>query len=73
MTTAFPEWRPVVEPTTDGHFLWHVAPGFAGSSQPVTICATTHSQFLESMRLFGVPANHPCRLENHGINGFQGH
>ena len=67
-------WQQSVEPTTDGFFLWNVVPGFV-SSQPVTICRTTHTEFCESMRLFEVPLNHPSRLENHGSirsDGFQG-
>ena len=67
-------WQQSVEPTTDGFFLWNVVPGFV-SSQPVTICRTTHTEFCESMRLFEVPPNHPSRLENHGSirsDGFQG-
>jgi hypothetical protein len=48
---------------TDGASLWHVAPGFAGSSWPVTVVCTSNEQFLESMRLFGVPQAHQCRLE----------
>ena len=74
--TAVAEYVTTVEPTTDGHFLWHVAPGFVQHSQPVVVCVTTHPQFAESMRLFGVPVDHPSRLENVGSafrsGGFQG-
>ena len=69
------QWQGTVEPTTDGFFLWNVAPGFAGSSHAVTVCRTTHPEFCESMRLFGVPINHPSRLEEHGSilsDGYQG-
>lgn len=45
-------------------------PGFVGAQTPVTVCRTTHPGFRESMRLFGVPSNHPSRLENHeGVGG----
>ena len=46
--------------------LWcarSLAPGFVGATLPVTLVRTTHAGFLESMRLFGVPPDHGCRLE----------
>ena len=63
------QWLPAVEPTTDGFFLWHVVPGFATVSQDVTTCRTTHPEFCESMRLFGIPKDHAVRLEKHGLSG----
>lgn len=56
--------------TVDGGpapWLWHVVPGFVGTTGlgPLTICRVTHPTFLSSMRLFGVPTDHPSRLERH--------
>ena len=52
----------------DTPFLWHVVPGFAVTEDPLVICRTSHPEFLESMRLFGVPPDHPSRLEQHGFD-----
>lgn len=71
MSAQHAEWidaPPVV--WSDGSLLWHAVPGFVGAAQPVTIVRTTHPGFLESMRLFGVPAKHACRLEEHPGLGF---
>lgn len=46
-------------------FLWFTVPAFVGGMQSVTVVQTTHPEFRESMRLFGVPADHGSRLENH--------
>ena len=66
------EWSTSTGFWEDGPLLWHCIPGFVGTTLPLTLCRTTHPHFLESMRLFGVPENHPSRLERHGLAGFIG-
>lgn len=62
----------------DTPYLWHAVPGFIGTTYPLTVCRSTHPGFCESMRLFGVDADHGCRLEQHaglsskGGGGFVG-
>jgi hypothetical protein len=49
----------------DQDWLWYILPGFIGLKTTVTIARVTHPDFHTSYRLFGVPADHPSRLENH--------
>lgn len=37
-------------------------PGFVADG-PVSLINATHPEFRESFRYFGVPSQHPCRLE----------
>ena len=60
------------------HFVWSFAPGFIGSHDPqraVTIYRATDVALRDSERRFGLPPEHPARLENHGNlrgAGYQG-
>ena len=49
----------------DQDWLWYILPGFVGLQTTVTIARVTHPDFHTSYRLFGIPTDHPCRLENH--------
>ena len=59
------KWDDLYTVYGDFRMEWHVVPAFSIFSRKVTVCRTTHPSFVESMRWFGVPSTHPCRLENH--------